>query len=85
MIGLTYELSLFTNLDLCLIGVQSWQGEDVGIGPKIPQALEKILQLKEMRQEQLSIAPTGHYDCQSTGFISCLNAALMSIMIIFMR
>uniref|UniRef100_A0A8C2GGJ4 Splicing factor 3b, subunit 2 n=1 Tax=Cyprinus carpio TaxID=7962 RepID=A0A8C2GGJ4_CYPCA len=37
---------------------ESWQGEDVGIGPKIPQALEKILQLKEMRQEQLSIAPT---------------------------
>uniref|UniRef100_A0A671S1D5 Splicing factor 3B subunit 2-like n=1 Tax=Sinocyclocheilus anshuiensis TaxID=1608454 RepID=A0A671S1D5_9TELE len=37
---------------------ESWPGEDVGIGPKIPQALEKILQLKEMRQEQLSIAPT---------------------------
>uniref|UniRef100_A0A8C8BU47 PSP proline-rich domain-containing protein n=1 Tax=Oncorhynchus tshawytscha TaxID=74940 RepID=A0A8C8BU47_ONCTS len=30
-----------------------WQGEDVGVGPKIPQALEKILQLKEIRQEQL--------------------------------
>uniref|UniRef100_A0A8C7DGR0 Splicing factor 3b, subunit 2 n=1 Tax=Oncorhynchus kisutch TaxID=8019 RepID=A0A8C7DGR0_ONCKI len=28
--------------------------EEVGIGPKIPQALEKILQLKEIRQEQLS-------------------------------
>uniref|UniRef100_A0A674A2R3 Splicing factor 3b, subunit 2 n=1 Tax=Salmo trutta TaxID=8032 RepID=A0A674A2R3_SALTR len=27
--------------------------EDVGVGPKIPQALEKILQLKEIRQEQL--------------------------------
>uniref|UniRef100_A0A4W5RN28 Splicing factor 3b, subunit 2 n=1 Tax=Hucho hucho TaxID=62062 RepID=A0A4W5RN28_9TELE len=26
---------------------------DVGVGPKIPQALEKILQLKEIRQEQL--------------------------------
>ncbi|NP_001098747.1 splicing factor 3B subunit 2 [Danio rerio] len=39
-------------------GRESWQGEDVGIGPKIPQALEKILQLKEMRQEQLSVAPT---------------------------
>uniref|UniRef100_A0A673LRE5 PSP proline-rich domain-containing protein n=1 Tax=Sinocyclocheilus rhinocerous TaxID=307959 RepID=A0A673LRE5_9TELE len=36
-------------------GEDSWPGEDVGIGPKIPQALEKILQLKEMRQEQLSI------------------------------
>ncbi|XP_045078005.1 splicing factor 3B subunit 2 isoform X1 [Coregonus clupeaformis] len=35
-----------------------WQGEEVGIGPKIPQALEKILQLKEIRQEQLSTAPT---------------------------
>uniref|UniRef100_A0A671NG53 Splicing factor 3B subunit 2-like n=1 Tax=Sinocyclocheilus anshuiensis TaxID=1608454 RepID=A0A671NG53_9TELE len=35
--------------------------DDVGIGPKIPQALEKILQLKEMRQEQLSTAPTGRY------------------------
>lgn len=58
MICLTYELNLFTDLDLC---VQAWQGEDVGIGPKIPQALEKILQLKEMRQEQLSVAPTGHY------------------------
>uniref|UniRef100_A0A8B9GR95 PSP proline-rich domain-containing protein n=1 Tax=Astyanax mexicanus TaxID=7994 RepID=A0A8B9GR95_ASTMX len=34
-------------------------GREVGIGPKIPQALEKILQLKEMRQEQLTIAPTG--------------------------
>uniref|UniRef100_A0A8C1NK93 Splicing factor 3b, subunit 2 n=1 Tax=Cyprinus carpio TaxID=7962 RepID=A0A8C1NK93_CYPCA len=44
--------------------LNSWQGEDVGIGPKIPQALEKILQLKEMRQEQLSIAPTGHYSIQ---------------------
>ncbi|XP_067117302.1 splicing factor 3B subunit 2 isoform X1 [Osmerus mordax] len=35
-----------------------WQGEEVGIGPKIPQALEKILQLKEIRQEQLSTGPT---------------------------
>ncbi|KAI7815012.1 splicing factor 3B subunit 2 [Triplophysa rosa] len=39
-------------------GREGWQGEDVGIGPKIPQALEKILQLKEIRQEQLSTAPT---------------------------
>uniref|UniRef100_A0A8C1NSV6 Splicing factor 3b, subunit 2 n=1 Tax=Cyprinus carpio TaxID=7962 RepID=A0A8C1NSV6_CYPCA len=35
-------------------GEDGREGEDVGIGPKIPQALEKILQLKEMRQEQLS-------------------------------
>uniref|UniRef100_A0A3P8ZIZ2 PSP proline-rich domain-containing protein n=1 Tax=Esox lucius TaxID=8010 RepID=A0A3P8ZIZ2_ESOLU len=33
--------------------------EEVGVGPKIPQALEKILQLKEIRQEQLSTAPAG--------------------------
>ncbi|KAJ0006506.1 hypothetical protein NQD34_013779 [Periophthalmus magnuspinnatus] len=32
---------------------ESWQNEEVSItGPKIPQALEKILQLKEIRQEQ---------------------------------
>ncbi|XP_028998438.1 splicing factor 3B subunit 2 isoform X2 [Betta splendens] len=32
-----------------------WQSEEVSItGPKIPQALEKILQLKEIRQEQLT-------------------------------
>uniref|UniRef100_A0A8C3QBZ2 Uncharacterized protein n=1 Tax=Geospiza parvula TaxID=87175 RepID=A0A8C3QBZ2_GEOPR len=29
------------------------QNEDSGVGPKIPQALEKILQLKESRQEEL--------------------------------
>ncbi|XP_069036544.1 splicing factor 3B subunit 2 isoform X2 [Lepisosteus oculatus] len=28
--------------------------DETGVGPKIPQVLEKILQLKEMRQEQLS-------------------------------
>ncbi|XP_041821053.1 splicing factor 3B subunit 2 [Chelmon rostratus] len=34
---------------------ESWQSEEVSIsGPKIPQALEKILQLKEIRQEQLT-------------------------------
>uniref|UniRef100_A0A4W4FTT5 PSP proline-rich domain-containing protein n=1 Tax=Electrophorus electricus TaxID=8005 RepID=A0A4W4FTT5_ELEEL len=37
---------------VCCAG-QMWQSEEVGIGPKIPQALEKILQLKEIRQEQL--------------------------------
>ncbi|XP_075948656.1 splicing factor 3B subunit 2 isoform X4 [Anarhichas minor] len=32
-----------------------WQSEEVSVsGPKIPQALEKILQLKEIRQEQLT-------------------------------
>ncbi|MCJ8731291.1 hypothetical protein PDJAM_G00198000 [Pangasius djambal] len=39
-----------------------WQSDDVGIGPKIPQALEKILQLKEIRQEQLIAAPTEEED-----------------------
>ncbi|XP_018607858.1 splicing factor 3B subunit 2 [Scleropages formosus] len=49
-----------------------WQGEEVGIGPKIPQALEKILQLKEMRQEQLSDVPAeedgaGEMDTRTSG------------------
>ncbi|KAI5609354.1 splicing factor 3B subunit 2 [Silurus asotus] len=39
-----------------------WQSDDMGIGPKIPQALEKILQLKDIRQEQLTAAPTGEND-----------------------
>lgn len=34
---------------------ETWQSEEVSVsGPKIPQALEKILQLKEIRQEQLT-------------------------------
>lgn len=34
---------------------QLWQNEEMSIsGPKIPQALEKILQLKDIRQEQLT-------------------------------
>ncbi|KAM3590978.1 uncharacterized protein V6R79_019971 [Siganus canaliculatus] len=34
---------------------EPWQSEEMSIsGPKIPQALEKILQLKEIRQEQLT-------------------------------
>uniref|UniRef100_A0AAY4A648 SAP domain-containing protein n=1 Tax=Denticeps clupeoides TaxID=299321 RepID=A0AAY4A648_9TELE len=36
---------------------EAWPGYEVGIGPKIPQALEKILQQKEMRQEQLITVP----------------------------
>ncbi|KAJ3585551.1 hypothetical protein NHX12_014270 [Muraenolepis orangiensis] len=36
-------------------GRESWPGEESSMaGPKIPQALEKILQLKEMRQGQLT-------------------------------
>ncbi|XP_027894782.1 splicing factor 3B subunit 2 [Xiphophorus couchianus] len=35
-----------------------WQNEEISVGgPKIPQVLEKILQLKEIRQEQLTDAP----------------------------
>ncbi|XP_076828915.1 splicing factor 3B subunit 2 [Brachyhypopomus gauderio] len=41
---------------------EMWPSEEVGIGPKIPQALEKILQLKEIRQEQLITAPTDEED-----------------------
>lgn len=42
--------------------LQSWQNEEMSVGgPKIPQALEKILQLKEIRQEQLT-DPAGHHD-----------------------
>lgn len=33
------------------------QPDEPGVGPKIPQALEKILQLKESRQEELSSVP----------------------------
>ncbi|XP_062300539.1 splicing factor 3B subunit 2 isoform X2 [Scomber scombrus] len=34
---------------------EAWQSDEVSVtGPKIPQALEKILQLKEIRQEQLT-------------------------------
>uniref|UniRef100_A0A8C5F7G2 Splicing factor 3b, subunit 2 n=1 Tax=Gadus morhua TaxID=8049 RepID=A0A8C5F7G2_GADMO len=47
-------------------GVCSWQGEESSVaGPKIPQALEKILQLKEMRQGQLT-DPTGTSPPQHT-------------------
>ncbi|XP_030825809.1 splicing factor 3B subunit 2 [Camarhynchus parvulus] len=38
-------------------GDDSRENEDSGVGPKIPQALEKILQLKESRQEELVTAP----------------------------
>ncbi|XP_060776055.1 splicing factor 3B subunit 2-like [Neoarius graeffei] len=41
---------------------EAWQSDDVGVRPKIPQALEKILQLKEIRQDQLTAAPTEEED-----------------------
>lgn len=48
-----------------------WQSDDVGIGPKIPQALEKILQLKEIRQEQLIAAPTGQNVVEALSLTNC--------------
>ncbi|XP_068855707.1 splicing factor 3B subunit 2-like, partial [Aphelocoma coerulescens] len=38
-------------------GEESREAEEPGLGPKIPQALEKILQLKESRQEELVSVP----------------------------
>lgn len=38
-------------------GDDSREAEDSSVGPKIPQALEKILQLKEIRQEELITVP----------------------------
>lgn len=38
-------------------GEESREAEEPGLGPKIPQALEKILQLKESRQEELVTVP----------------------------
>ncbi|TRY83347.1 hypothetical protein DNTS_015068 [Danionella cerebrum] len=55
-------------------GREPWQGEELGIGPKIPQALEKILQLKEIRQEQLTRTPAeednvlGENDVNNSGY-----------------
>uniref|UniRef100_A0A8D0GQ09 Splicing factor 3b subunit 2 n=1 Tax=Sphenodon punctatus TaxID=8508 RepID=A0A8D0GQ09_SPHPU len=39
-------------------GEEGREPEDPTVGPKIPQALEKILQLKEIRQEELTTVPT---------------------------
>uniref|UniRef100_A0A8B9PTV2 Splicing factor 3b subunit 2 n=1 Tax=Apteryx owenii TaxID=8824 RepID=A0A8B9PTV2_APTOW len=38
-------------------GEESREPDDSTVGPKIPQALEKILQLKEIRQEELITVP----------------------------
>lgn len=43
----------------------------MGIGPKIPQALEKILQLKEIRQEQLTAAPAGKDAVNTLSLTTC--------------
>lgn len=47
-------------------GEDSREIDDSGVGPKIPQALEKILQLKEMRQGELTAVPSGTDDDMET-------------------
>ncbi|XP_040184759.1 splicing factor 3B subunit 2 [Rana temporaria] len=39
-------------------GDESRETEDSSVGPKIPQVLEKILQLKEIRQEEMNVTVT---------------------------
>ncbi|KAM7366421.1 hypothetical protein PAMP_015859 [Pampus punctatissimus] len=59
---------------------EAWQNEEISIsGPKIPQALEKILQLKEIRQEQLT-DPAEEEDEDDEGAEMDMNnsAAVMS-------
>ncbi|KAM6959947.1 splicing factor 3B subunit 2 [Tautogolabrus adspersus] len=58
---------------------EAWQSDEVSIsGPKIPQALEKILQLKEIRQEQLT-DPTGEEEDDEGAEMDMNNsAAVMS-------
>ncbi|XP_019711553.1 splicing factor 3B subunit 2 isoform X1 [Hippocampus comes] len=53
-----------------------WQGDEIIIGgPKIPQALEKILQLKEIRQEQhVDPAEAAEDDAHMGGSNSALGA-----------
>ncbi|XP_041636150.1 splicing factor 3B subunit 2 isoform X2 [Cheilinus undulatus] len=52
-----------------------WQNEEVSVsGPKIPQALEKILQLKEIRQEQLT-DPTGEEEDDEGGEMEMNSSA----------
>ncbi|KAG7495764.1 splicing factor 3B subunit 2 isoform X2 [Solea senegalensis] len=54
---------------------EMWQNEEVSLsGPKIPQALEKILQLKEIRQEQLT-DPTGVEDDDEGGDMDATNSS----------
>uniref|UniRef100_A0AAY4AAW0 PSP proline-rich domain-containing protein n=1 Tax=Denticeps clupeoides TaxID=299321 RepID=A0AAY4AAW0_9TELE len=54
-----YTLDQMKEQELLEQQKRAWPGYEVGIGPKIPQALEKILQQKEMRQEQLITVPGG--------------------------
>ncbi|XP_029943851.1 splicing factor 3B subunit 2 [Salarias fasciatus] len=54
-----------------------WQTEEMSItGPKIPQALEKILQLKEIRQEQLTDPAAEEEDDE--GADPDMNSSVMS-------
>ncbi|XP_058871887.1 splicing factor 3B subunit 2-like isoform X2 [Acipenser ruthenus] len=54
------------------------EGDDGMVGPKIPQALEKILQLKEMRQEQLSTVLPEEEDKEMETDVKSPTAASMS-------
>ncbi|XP_066466293.1 splicing factor 3B subunit 2 [Tiliqua scincoides] len=47
-------------------GEDSREVDESGVGPKIPQALEKILQLKEIRQEELTAVPSATDDDMET-------------------
>ncbi|XP_013930696.1 PREDICTED: splicing factor 3B subunit 2-like, partial [Thamnophis sirtalis] len=47
-------------------GEDSREIDDSGVGPKIPQVLEKILQLKESRQEELTSVPGATDDDMET-------------------
>ncbi|XP_074518444.1 splicing factor 3B subunit 2 isoform X1 [Halichoeres trimaculatus] len=54
---------------------EMWQSEEVSVsGPKIPQALEKILQLKEIRQEQLT-DPAGEEEDDEGGEMDMNSSA----------
>ncbi|KAM4611815.1 splicing factor 3B subunit 2 isoform 2-T2 [Polymixia lowei] len=60
-------------------GREVWQGEEASVmGPKIPQALEKILQLKEIRQEQLTDRTEQEDDDGADMDLTSSSAAVMS-------
>lgn len=62
-----------------MLPFQIWQGEEVSVtGPKIPQALEKILQLKEIRQEQLT-DPAGQYSWYSYVLLEYLGCGSIQV------
>ncbi|KAI3376267.1 hypothetical protein L3Q82_016777, partial [Scortum barcoo] len=58
---------------------EPWQNEEVSVsGPKIPQALEKILQLKEIRQEQLTDPAEEEEDEEGAEDLANSSAPVMS-------